>query len=170
HHGKNILEFGNVLSHYYKVDHDILDKYEKAYGVMNEDVVDFRPQKRYDLIVSISTIEHVGWDEHVAHPGRDPSKIHRALSALQKCLVPGGYMVFTIPFGQNQYLDSLLCREHNIFSDMFYLKRISADNKWREACWNDITCTRYDYPYISAHGLIIAVLHDNAKRGSTCLL
>ncbi len=168
--GKNILEFGNVLSHYFKVDHDILDKYEKAYGVINQDVVDFRPQKRYDLIVSISTIEHVGWDENFAQPRRDPEKIHRALSGLQKCLAPGGYMVFTIPFGQNPYLDSLLCRDHSTFSEMFYLKRFSADNKWREACWTDITCTRYDYPYVSAHGLIIAVLYNNTRQGSTCLL
>lgn len=60
HHDKNILEVGNVLSHYFPVNHDIIDKYEKGKGVINEDVVDFRPPKKYDLIVSISTLEHVG--------------------------------------------------------------------------------------------------------------
>ena len=61
--GKRILEIGNVLSNYYKVSHDIVDKYEKAPNVINQDVVDFKTNEKYDLIVSISTLEHVGWDE-----------------------------------------------------------------------------------------------------------
>src|SRR5579872_7186960 len=36
--GGNVLEVGNVLSHYGPVQHDVLDKYEKAEGVINEDV------------------------------------------------------------------------------------------------------------------------------------
>jgi len=61
--GKNILEIGNVLSRHIKLEHDILDKYETAKGVINEDIVDFKSEKKYDLIISISTLEHVGWDE-----------------------------------------------------------------------------------------------------------
>ncbi len=37
-----ILEVGNVLSHYFYVEHDVVDKYEKAEGVINEDVVNFK--------------------------------------------------------------------------------------------------------------------------------
>jgi len=55
-HGKNIPEIGIVLSHHVKFELDILDKYEIAEGVSNVDVVVFRSQKKYDLIVSISTI------------------------------------------------------------------------------------------------------------------
>ena len=44
-----LLEIGNVLSHYFNLDHDVVDKYEKAEGVINEDVVDFHPSKKYDL-------------------------------------------------------------------------------------------------------------------------
>ena len=44
-----LLEIGNVLSHYFKWDHDVVDKYEKVEGVINEDVVDFRPSKKYDI-------------------------------------------------------------------------------------------------------------------------
>ena len=71
---KKILEVGNVLSYYFKVNHDILDKYEIMDGVINEDVVDFRPSKQYDLIVSIVTLEHVGWSES----SKEPAKIIRA--------------------------------------------------------------------------------------------
>ena len=59
---KKILEFGNVLSHYFSVNYDILDKYEKAKGIINKDIIKFKPNKKYDLIISISTLEHVGWD------------------------------------------------------------------------------------------------------------
>jgi hypothetical protein len=42
---KNILEIGNVTSHSYPVTHDVLDKYEIADGVVNEDVTDYQPSK-----------------------------------------------------------------------------------------------------------------------------
>lgn len=58
-----ILEIGNVLSHYFDIQHDVLDKYEIAPKVVNEDAVSFHPSGKYDLIVSISTIEHIGFDE-----------------------------------------------------------------------------------------------------------
>jgi hypothetical protein len=56
--GTNILEIGNVLSNHVRFEHDVLDKYEFVKGIINEDVVDFRPEKRYDLIVSISTLDY----------------------------------------------------------------------------------------------------------------
>jgi len=55
-------------------------------------------------IVSISTIEHMGWDE----TPRDPKKIPLALENLIECLVPGGEIVVTLPIGYNTYLDKLL--------------------------------------------------------------
>jgi hypothetical protein len=58
--GKNILEIGNVLSHHVRFEHDVLDKYEIAKGVTNADVADFKSEKKYDLIVSISTLELLG--------------------------------------------------------------------------------------------------------------
>ena len=98
-----------MLSNYVHFQHDIVDKYEKAEGVINQDVVDFQPAEnendKYDLIVSISTIEHVGWDE----TPRDPKKIPRALENLTtKCLAPRGEIVVTLPLGYNTYLDKLL--------------------------------------------------------------
>ncbi len=40
-----VLEIGNVLSHYMKVKHDVLDKYEQGKGVINLDIIDFKPEK-----------------------------------------------------------------------------------------------------------------------------
>jgi cyclopropane fatty-acyl-phospholipid synthase-like methyltransferase len=69
----------DVLSHYYHITHDVVDKYEKGKNIINQDIVDFTPNERYDLIVSISTMEHVGWDETPC----EPRKILRTLVNLK---------------------------------------------------------------------------------------
>lgn len=58
-----VLEVGNVLNHYFPFEHEVADKFEKADGVINCDIRDFRSESRYDRVLSISTLEHVGWDE-----------------------------------------------------------------------------------------------------------
>ncbi|MEK6586221.1 MAG: hypothetical protein AABZ24_07730, partial [Nitrospirota bacterium] len=68
--GKRVLEVGNVLSHYFPIRHEVIDKYEVSSGVINQDIVEFVPQDKYDLIISISTLEHVGWDEQPQKPGK----------------------------------------------------------------------------------------------------
>jgi hypothetical protein len=50
------LEVGNVLSNYFGARHTVVDKYERAPGVINEDIIDFDPGRRYGLIVSVSTL------------------------------------------------------------------------------------------------------------------
>jgi hypothetical protein len=71
--GKNILEIGNVIKHYMPdATHTVVDKYEKSDGVLNCDIIDYQPPAEngadaafhgYDLIISISTFEHIGFDE-----------------------------------------------------------------------------------------------------------
>jgi SAM-dependent methyltransferase len=103
-YGQKVLEVGNVLSHYFHVNHDIMDKYEKAKGVINEDVINFRLSKKYDLIISISTLKHVGWDEYP----KDPTKVLVAIENLKRCLSSNGRMVFTLPLGYNPHVDSYI--------------------------------------------------------------
>ncbi|MEE9378712.1 MAG: hypothetical protein V3V33_11840, partial [Candidatus Lokiarchaeia archaeon] len=126
--GKRILEIGNVLSHYFSHKHDILDKYEKGEGVINEDIVNFYPKKKYDLIISISTLEHVGWHEAI----KEPLKILNAIEHLKSYLTNKGEFVFTIPIGENPFLDNLLKENKIKFSEKYCLKKISFDNKWKQ--------------------------------------
>ena len=70
HNGQRLLEVGNVLAHYGASGHDVLDKYEDAPNVINDDIVDFSPDPPYDAILSISTLEHVGWDERPREPDK----------------------------------------------------------------------------------------------------
>ena len=65
-----------MLSYVFTVHHDILDKYETANNVINEDIAEYSPRKKYDLIVSVLCLPCVGWDE----TPRDSSKIIRDFS------------------------------------------------------------------------------------------
>jgi len=152
--GKEILEVGNVLSHYFPVKHDVVDKYEQANNVIMQDVCDFQSPKKYDLIVSISTLEHVGWDERP----RDPMKILQAIENLKSLLAPKGKIIVTLPLGYNTEMDKLLRSGKIQFTKMYYLKRISKDNEWVETDWKDIKNAKYNYSLICAEGLVIGII------------
>ena len=158
-HGK-ILEIGNVLSHYFEVSHDIVDKYEKAPRVINIDLTEIHLSQQYDLVVSISTLEHVGWDED---PKRrimlnENQKIRQAIDKLRTLLNPGGRIVITVPVGYNPHLDFLLKNEQVKFGKLFCLKRISKDNRWIETTWKDIENSKFNSPFPFANGLVIGII------------
>jgi len=150
----SILEVGNVLSHYFPLPHDVLDKYEKAEGVVNEDVVDFQTPKRYDLIVSISTLEHVGWDE----TPKDDKKILVAIDCLKKLLAPKGKIVVTVPLGYNPYLNGFLKDNKLEFTSRFYLKRISKDNLWEETDLKGLEKAQFNNPFLFANAVVIGII------------
>lgn len=126
--GRRILEVGHVLGHYYPIDHDVIDKYETAPGVENVDVVDFRPESKYDLIVSISTMEHVGYDECL----KDPGKIAEGMEGLRGMLAPGGRMFVTIPLGYNPEADRLVSGEWADIYEICFMRKTSWLNRWEE--------------------------------------
>lgn len=152
--GKNILEVGNVLSHYASVTHDIVDKYEIADGVMNNDIAEYAPKKKYDLIVSISTFEHVGWDEFP----RDATKIPKSLKHLATLLKKGGKIVFTVPIDINDYLDQAIHDHALPVTSMKFLKRISRANAWEEKSWEQVKHAWYDYPFPHANAIMVATI------------
>jgi len=148
---KEILEVGNVLSHYYNVNHDIVDKYEVSDSVINKDIIDYQTNKKYELVISISTLEHVGWNEIP----EDPAKVLTVLDNLMKILDRNGKIIITLPIGWNPHLDKLLKENKITFYKRICLKRISQKNHWREVKWKDIQNIKYDNPFHSANGLLI---------------
>jgi len=147
-----ILEVGNVLSRYFSCRHDILDKYEKGKGVINFDVVDFKPPSRYDLIISISTLEHVGFDPP---EGRDSDKIRQAIENLRKnCLAQSGRIVVTLPLGYNLVFDRMLYEGRLGFTDVFYMKR-TARNSWVQTDARHVTDAKYRFMLCTANALVI---------------
>ena len=77
----------------------ILDK------VINEDVVTFDPGKKYDFIISISTLEHVGFSYGEKE---DPKKFLKGVKNLVRLLKPGGALFATFPAFLTPGIDSLL--------------------------------------------------------------
>lgn len=154
--GKRILEVGNVLSHYFRCWHDVVDKYERGEAVINQDIVDFRAKEKYDLIVSISTLEHVGLDED----NKDPEKVVRTLQNLKENLKPGGKIIVTMSLGYNPGLDKLLKQGKIKFPKQYFLKRISDKNEWQEATQDEVEGIKYNTGYYSANGLFIGTVGD----------
>lgn len=141
--GRKILEVGNVLSHYFSVTHDIVDKYEMAPGVLNEDIASWRSSAPYDLIVSISTIEHVGYDEFP----KDPAKVVKALHNLKSLLAEGGMLVVTFPLNYNPEFDKFWMENTDLFSEKRCLRRVSRFNFWKETPLCDVINPQYNSPY-----------------------
>jgi hypothetical protein len=152
HRGGRVLEVGNVLSHYFPITHTVVDKYEQAaYGLVNKDIVEFNPILRFDLIVSISTIEHVGWDEIQ----RDPSKSLAAIRHLCDMLAPGGELVVTVPIAHNPCLDDAIGSGVIGCEELRCLKRVSSSNRWVQTTWDEIKGVEYGRPFPAANGLAI---------------
>lgn len=154
-----VLEVGNVLQNYaVKTKRDILDKYDHAIGLINSDVVDFQPHEKYDLIVSISTLEHVGWDESI----KVEDKIPDALRNLKKnCLNKGGRLIATLPMGYNSFFDKWIRSDQEIFSNKFYLKRITLENDWVQVAYSQIEGVKFNEPYNNANALFVGeILND----------
>jgi len=157
--GKRILEVGNVLSHYFEIDHTVVDKYEKGSGVVNQDIVDFKSDVKYDLIVSVSTLEHVGWDE----APRDDRKILRAVSNMQSLLSQNGTLIVTLPLGYNTSMDSLLRDRVLRFDQQYYLLRISKSNQWREGSWEEVRGKKYGSPFENANAIVVGIISQAEK-------
>lgn len=149
---EDVLEIGNVLSNYGPAPWLICDKYEVSERVYNADVRSLSLTKRFSLIISISTLEHVGFDE----PEQDPMAVEAAIENLKRHLTDAGELHCTLPIGYNPSVDRLLRTGDSVFSDVVYLRRIGL-LAWEE-CTKDIALSsEYGYPYNCANGLALCL-------------
>lgn len=154
---QRILEIGNVLSWYVPAPWDIVDKYEKGHRVINQDIVAFEASHKYDFVFSISTFEHIGYDEEE----KDKNKVLRAVAHVQNnLLAPGGLFVMTIPFGYNRDLDAQLFNGELRFEKIYYFQRISEDNRWQMCAQKDVLNAQYGSPFMCANALAICATKD----------
>ena len=121
-----------MLGNYMKVKHDVVDKYDREQRVINEDIVDYNPRKKYDLIICLSTLEHIGWNMGEEIEGEDPNKIVDAVVRMHELLAKKGMLMVTAPFGYNPHLDKLIVRNKLPFTKKYYLKRTSLLNYWKQ--------------------------------------
>lgn len=161
---KRVLEVGNVLKKYSKtlsLDYTILDKYEKESNVINEDILDFNPSQKFDAVVSVSTLEHIGFDE----PQRSRDKIPQVLNHIKnKVLKRRGGLLITAPIGYNSWLDNYILSEKDSFEKVHFLKRVSILNFWKECQLKETINTKYNFPYSAANAIFIGL---NFKKNNS---
>ena len=149
-----VLEVGNVLSHYRDQRHLIVDRYERAPGVLNRDVLELDGLGRFALIVAISTLEHVGLDERPP----DPDKAVRAVHVLRELLAPDGRLVLTVPAGYNRQFDAAIrCGELPI-ANLAALRREAGSDTWVQVEPEAAFAAPYDFLLYRARAVVFACL------------
>ncbi len=110
----NVLEVGNVLQHYENGLSDLLhirerrivDKFEDGEGIDRVDIMDVDSTEKYQTIISISTLEHVGqsrapsgeFGEQKRETDREAPL--KAIAKIYDLLAVGGQALLTVPFGK----------------------------------------------------------------------
>lgn len=157
HNPQDILEVGNVFSQYFDVQHTVLDKYQgsEKIEVLNKDICDVQLDRKYSLIFSISTLEHVGFDE-----GCDESttrqKIIAAFNNTLAHLADGGLFIVTLPIGYNPVLDGLIRDQKLPIHSPRFMKRIKYST-WQECSLDEAIDCRYGAPYPFANALYLGI-------------
>ena len=182
-----ICEIGNVLSNYEgaaenrerAVRRRVIDMYEKAPGVENIDMMELPPGGKFDAVVCVSTVEHVGQNWLEAHADRDREAPLKAIAKIYDLLEVGGRALVTMPFGKlldgwwyiqfsGEYLD-LLATKYGIPEGAMtkgFLKRAAMeatlDNPrqlWVEAEENELGGVEYNSPLPYGNAVAVLELH-----------
>lgn len=127
--GESVLELGNVMSHYISFPHVIVDKYEQGIAVVNKDIIDFQFSRPFEMIFSISTIEHVGYD--CGEPF-DPDKPLQAIKKMYSLLSDHGEMLLTFPIGYNPSIDDLILQRKFDFTRIYFWGNDGVSLQWRQ--------------------------------------
>jgi hypothetical protein len=151
--GRKILELGNVLSYYWphECDRDVVDKYEVAENVINSDILDYRSTSVYEAFLSISTFEHIGWDELP----RKPEKIEAAFASICELVSDSAKCLSTVPLGYNSHLDGMISAEMLPFARNCYLHRVSEDNEWRQCEKEEALKHKYASRFPGANAILV---------------
>jgi len=125
--GARALEIGNVLAHYGPISWPVVDLREK--GAINANVMAWRPEAPVDLLVSISTVEHIGYGRY-GKVGRSLS-VARVLLHLRSFLAADGAALVTVPTRYNPTLDQELA-SGRLGADRLWALRVRGVNDWEE--------------------------------------
>lgn len=153
HSSRSVLEVGNVLSHYGFIGHPVVDKFEKGLGVLNLDILDVDPRPRYDLIISVSTFEHIGFDDDVKDGSGE--RILDAISHCRKMLLPGGKLVITAAAGYNPAFDMVVTGHHALDGKLSFMRR-TGYFKWEECDVGHFINACYNHPYPFGNCIVVA--------------
>ena len=147
------LEVGHVLGHYGTRGHTVVDKFETVEGVINEDIAAWQTDERFALILSLSTFEHIGFDDEAE--GDSGKKILAAIAACRALLAPDGRLVITVPLGYNPHLDELI-ETDTLGEDLASFLLRSGSREWAEVARVEVVGTSFGCPFPYANALMVA--------------
>lgn len=196
-----ILEVGNTLSHYENALSEcigvrprlIVDKFEIDLGIDNVDLMDISSEEKYDAIISVSTVEHIG--QGVEPSGaygeqidvRDREAPLKAIAKIYELLNKGGKALITVPFGKltdfgwyiqfnQEYLD-LLVNQYKVPQKAIsktFLRRMGMELNnsnprqiWVEVEESVLSDVEYNWPWPCANA--IAIIELTKLEESFCL-
>lgn len=126
-----ILEIGNTLKNYEDgsnfIPRIILDKYEKEENVLNVDIIDFEAPEKFDLIFSISTLEHVGSD--YGEENNDSKFLDCINHLINNLLTDNGVFIVTLPLYYREVVDSFIL-DNKLDMKKYFFIRENYRNNW----------------------------------------
>jgi cyclopropane fatty-acyl-phospholipid synthase-like methyltransferase len=112
----------------------VIDLNEKWPGATNADIMIYQPEQPLDLIVSISTLEHIGYNKWT---DTGLYKLSEVMVRLERMLAPGGVFVATVPIGWRPDMDAEIRTEQTGADQVWYMRQTSeVENTWTE-CTQD---------------------------------
>ena len=132
----DIIEIGAVTPYYHNCQHEVYDLYDSYKKCIRKDFStcdDFYKNKN---ILSISTVEHIGFDNYSNQHGKYPvERWDGGFIILQKIISSCNNYLLTIPIGYNPVLDHKILQ-----SDISHLicKRTNRQNDWEQDLENNI--------------------------------
>ena len=124
---------------------------------LSDQPCDWQTNERFELILSISTFEHIGFDDD---GGDSKEKIQAAIAACRALLASGGSLVITVPLGYNPALDEMIANDTlNAATSVFLLRH--GRREWREATRAEAIGTQYGKPFPYANGLWVGEFSAN---------
>lgn len=129
---KHALEVGAVLPHYLadwpRDAHEVIDLHERYPGVINADVLTYEAQGKYDLILCISTLDHL----------HNAAQVRGAVARMKSWLCEDGLLFVTLPHGQpsevggGPWLDQLV-QSGALYMEICRMDKIDAEqHMWAE--------------------------------------
>jgi hypothetical protein len=151
------LEIGNVSYHHldfswYETfgEHTVVDLHEQApNNPLNVDIVDYKPNLKFNKIVSVSTFEHVD-------PRNSADKMLRAWdNIIENCLADDGDVWFTVPCSWNKPLIEAML-DATFFTTFLYGMKRTGKFEWEQCSPIEAAEQPYGKPgFARANGILI---------------
>ncbi|MGF1491529.1 MAG: glycosyltransferase family 4 protein [Microcoleaceae cyanobacterium] len=190
--GNVLANYENSLSEYFNLrSRRIVDKFEDDIGVDKVDLMDIPSEDKYDLIASVSTVEHIGQGSEPSGSYGETDVVERDLEAPLKAITKiyellsyQGKALVTVPFGKltdagwyvqfsPRYL-RLLVEKYKIpqadLSAIFFKKinmQMNCYNPyqtWIETEEVEVAEVEYNWPFPCANAIAVLELTKQQKN------